>query len=163
MPWPAASIIRAPRTGGRVVECTALEMRRRCKPSVSSNLTLSANSQAIPMDFYFAARAFPLLFPLCLMPPDQGQLARPARTIRRAFKAPTTWLPSQSARASTVPQNRPKPDPPTGYPPNPENGTYGHPAYDFAQPIQRVGIKRLLATARLAPSLTTSLGPSKSP
>jgi hypothetical protein len=32
--------------------------------------TLSANSQAIPRDFYFAARAFPLLFPLCLMPPE---------------------------------------------------------------------------------------------
>ena len=91
------------------------------------------------MDFYFAARAFPLLFPLCLMPPDQGQLARPARTIRRAFKAPTTWLPSQSARASTVPQNRPKPDPPTGYPPKSVDGTYASPTYDFAQPIHGVG------------------------
>ncbi len=29
-------------TGGRVVECTALEMRRTCKGTVSSNLTLSA-------------------------------------------------------------------------------------------------------------------------
>src|SRR6185437_9219917 len=31
------------RTGGRVVEGTALEMRRRCKPTVGSNPTLSAN------------------------------------------------------------------------------------------------------------------------
>ena len=91
-------------TGGRVVECTALEMRRTCKGIVGSNPTLSANSQAIPRDFYFAARAFPLLFPLCLMSPVQGQLARPARTTRRAFKAPTTWLPRQSTRASTVPK-----------------------------------------------------------
>ena len=31
------------RRGGRVVECTALEMRHRCKPIGSSNLPLSAN------------------------------------------------------------------------------------------------------------------------
>jgi hypothetical protein len=30
---------------GRVVECTGLENRRRCEPSVSSNLTASANNQ----------------------------------------------------------------------------------------------------------------------
>src|SRR6185437_13033607 len=33
------------RTGGRVVEGTALEMRRRCKPTVGSNPTLSANKK----------------------------------------------------------------------------------------------------------------------
>src|ERR1700760_1227235 len=32
------------RTGGRVVEGTALEMRRRCKPTVGSNPTLSATT-----------------------------------------------------------------------------------------------------------------------
>ena len=32
----------APRRGGRVVECTALEMRRTCKGTVGSNPTLSA-------------------------------------------------------------------------------------------------------------------------
>jgi hypothetical protein len=31
-------------TGGRVVECTALEMRRTCKGIVGSNPTLSAKS-----------------------------------------------------------------------------------------------------------------------
>jgi hypothetical protein len=33
-------------TGGRVVECTALEMRRTCKGIVGSNPTLSANKKA---------------------------------------------------------------------------------------------------------------------
>jgi hypothetical protein len=41
-------------TGGRVVECTALEMRRTCKGIVGSNPTLSAN---IP--FATVRRCFP--------------------------------------------------------------------------------------------------------
>ena len=35
---------RAPRRGGRVVECTALEMRHGCKPIGGSNPSLSASS-----------------------------------------------------------------------------------------------------------------------
>src|SRR6478672_786233 len=34
----------APRRGGRVVECTALEMRHRCKPIGGSNPSLSATN-----------------------------------------------------------------------------------------------------------------------
>jgi hypothetical protein len=36
------------RTGGRVVECTALEMRRTCKGIVGSNPTLSATLKVEP-------------------------------------------------------------------------------------------------------------------
>ena len=43
-PGPRVARPRAPRRGGRVVECTALEMRHGCKPIGSSNLPLSAKS-----------------------------------------------------------------------------------------------------------------------
>src|SRR6202007_252657 len=37
----------APWRGGRVVECTALEMRHRCKPIGGSNPSLSARPQVV--------------------------------------------------------------------------------------------------------------------
>jgi hypothetical protein len=42
---------------GRVVECTGLENRRRCEPSVSSNLTASAKQKNAPYEvrFFFSA------------------------------------------------------------------------------------------------------------
>lgn len=40
------------RRGGRVVECTALEMRHRCKPIGSSNLPLSASSHYFMVYFH---------------------------------------------------------------------------------------------------------------
>ncbi len=51
----------AERTGGRAVECTGLENRRGCKPSVGSNPTLSAT-----------------LLCFCLTEPKFGWLAGPA-------------------------------------------------------------------------------------
>jgi hypothetical protein len=41
-PLARPSVLTAPRRGGRVVECTALEMRRAWKGTVGSNPTLSA-------------------------------------------------------------------------------------------------------------------------
>jgi hypothetical protein len=38
--------------GGRVVECTALEMRHRCKPIGGSNPSLSANGSKQVVDKY---------------------------------------------------------------------------------------------------------------
>jgi hypothetical protein len=42
-PQGPCSLLGAFRRGGRVVECTALEMRHRCKPIGGSNPSLSAN------------------------------------------------------------------------------------------------------------------------
>src|SRR5205814_6655185 len=42
-PWAGHTAHNGAWRGGRVVECTALEMRHRCKPIGGSNPSLSAN------------------------------------------------------------------------------------------------------------------------
>src|ERR1700680_3255192 len=86
--------------GGRVVECTALEMRHRCKPIGGSNPSLSAKSTLRPAALSGSLRPFdgPLVpgvcqgrsyqFDSCMMAGRSGEtlVARKQRSVERFGK-----------------------------------------------------------------------------
>jgi hypothetical protein len=81
-PQGPCSLLGAFRRGGRVVECTALEMRHRCKPIGGSNPSLSANIIRHNKTAFQKARQISLILPALAPPapsaPSPRTPARPA-------------------------------------------------------------------------------------